>query len=547
MLRSGIEASGAEKELEEKIREKKKELEVAEKVLGALNERARELDAKLVEERKLVQAARDRAAERKKTRGRAGKPHQPAASLPWPPPIVPPPLPVEHLPPLGISILERPALSLPAARSRSMHVGSPEHSPPLQHHLSLNGISNTGYILNGNGSSNVGSPQFAHFNDSDPAFQRHVPRFFPFGDSDSITADLSSQPHSIVVSPTTAESPGLLSPLSTSLIPSSLIQSMNDVHEVPQQRYEPNSHSPYFAPGPYMPSSHNHLLERTGSDLISDEYGSYDADEYMRSSRQDQLDAQRAAVRNVYGLTIGDSHPDVNAAIGDHLGPGGNDDGSESGSAKSRRWFSPGSLREKEKEKDNAKDKPKKGLNPDAKVFKFTRGRSILQSLHPGLINGPTTSLNDETSLPAPATSFKHPALAPRTVTAPAPPVPQTPMSAFFSSLRAFQPSPAEREALRRALGGSANTSLERISSRGSHGENPSPTSPHFRNAGVVMRPANHGASASVNDLHTALGSHAMLSPWPSTTSEVSIASLPPTKKSFKFNPWASDKKEGDE
>ncbi|KAI6002742.1 hypothetical protein EDD15DRAFT_2157257 [Pisolithus albus] len=95
-----------------------------------------------------------------------------------------------------------------------------------------------------------------------------------------------------------------------------------------------------------------------------------------------------------------------------------------------RRWFS-----------ISAKEKPQKGLNPDAKVFRLPRrtldadavtdnhvGQSSYDVLHPTGRNSGVAS--------------------------------STP-----SLLRAFAPSRAEREALQRALGGSTNTSLELLPS----------------------------------------------------------------------------------
>ncbi|KAF8706099.1 hypothetical protein RHS03_05006, partial [Rhizoctonia solani] len=134
---------------------------------------------------------------------------------------------------------------------------------------------------------------------------------------------------------------------------------------------------------------------------------------------------------------------------------------------KSRRWFS--GVGSAKKEDPNARVQ-KSELNPDAKafsfspdasrIFNFTRGRTF--NLGP-----PSTPTNSGSKQPAASASVTAPAPAP----APAPTYSPfglgaganastptlgsagTASNAFFSSLLAFAPSPAEREALQRALG----------------------------------------------------------------------------------------------
>ncbi|KAF8757292.1 hypothetical protein RHS01_03874 [Rhizoctonia solani] len=134
---------------------------------------------------------------------------------------------------------------------------------------------------------------------------------------------------------------------------------------------------------------------------------------------------------------------------------------------KSRRWFS--GVGSAKKEDPNARVQ-KSELNPDAKafsfspdasrIFNFTRGRTF--NLGP-----PSTPTNSGSKQPAASASVTTPAPAP----APAPTYSPfglgaganastptlgsagTASNAFFSSLLAFAPSPAEREALQRALG----------------------------------------------------------------------------------------------
>ncbi|KAG1862872.1 hypothetical protein C8R48DRAFT_708733 [Suillus tomentosus] len=124
-----------------------------------------------------------------------------------------------------------------------------------------------------------------------------------------------------------------------------------------------------------------------------------------------------------------------------------------------RRWFS-----------TSAKDKQRKGLNPDAKVFRLPRRQAPAMS---------------ESTSAAPMACYD--ALNPNGL-----------MSSNFSTpsalLRAFAPSRAEREVLQRALGGSTNTSLERLPSLSDVGSIPS--SPVHVHAEVQPLPAFGGKGA---------------------------------------------------
>lgn len=124
-----------------------------------------------------------------------------------------------------------------------------------------------------------------------------------------------------------------------------------------------------------------------------------------------------------------------------------------------RRWFS-----------TSAKDKQRKGLNPDAKVFRLPRRQAPAMS---------------EPIRAAPMACYD--ALNPNGL-----------MSSNSSTpsalLRAFAPSRAEREVLQRALGGSTNTSLERLPSLSDVGSIPS--SPVHVHAEVQPLPAFGGKGA---------------------------------------------------
>jgi len=137
-----------------------------------------------------------------------------------------------------------------------------------------------------------------------------------------------------------------------------------------------------------------------------------------------------------------------------------------------------------------------KGLNPDAKEFNIFRPRNFLNQ--------------GRNSLPTDTTATFD-ALNPNGLGTGAP------TSANRSLLRAFAPSPAEREALQRALGGSTNASFERLPSLSDVGSIPaSPTAPH------AVRPHLPPPSPGHN-----LGS--ILPAW--------LQALPRTRK-VNFSPW---------
>jgi hypothetical protein len=115
-----------------------------------------------------------------------------------------------------------------------------------------------------------------------------------------------------------------------------------------------------------------------------------------------------------------------------------------------RRWFS-----------TTIKDKAKKGLNPEAKVFTLAR-KPMPRTSAPRPTFNDASSGNSTTMYDA----LNPNGLGSQTLSATT--------SANNSLLRAFAPSPAEREALQRALGGSSNTSFERLPSLSDVGSIPS-------------------------------------------------------------------------
>lgn len=150
----------------------------------------------------------------------------------------------------------------------------------------------------------------------------------------------------------------------------------------------------------------------------------------------------------------------------------------------SRRWFSAA-----------AKEK---GLNPDAKEFTLPYGRPLALGIRSGA-STPNT--------------FGSEIFPPQRKATESPPPRVGLAGSFFSSLHnPFAPSPAEREALQRALGsGSGNASLERVSSHGSGSGN-----------------GGGGGASNNSSLH-----------WLSEPRRDVTTS---TRRSF-FNPWATEGK----
>lgn len=120
-------------------------------------------------------------------------------------------------------------------------------------------------------------------------------------------------------------------------------------------------------------------------------------------------------------------------------------------SPKPRRWFP--SVGGTKKEENNNLRAQGSGLNPDAKVFSFTPEASKMFNF----TRGRTFNMAPPVSVPGPASapSFSSLSLgsANSSTVALGSGTSSGGSSSFFSSLLAFAPSPAEREALQRALG----------------------------------------------------------------------------------------------
>ncbi|KAF5389501.1 hypothetical protein D9757_004340 [Collybiopsis confluens] len=152
-----------------------------------------------------------------------------------------------------------------------------------------------------------------------------------------------------------------------------------------------------------------------------------------------------------------------------------------------------------------SKSKTRKGLNPDAKVFDITRSQSKA---------GIVSSVPSMSTLNTPVYDALNPnGMAHSSVSS---------TTADNNFLRAFAPSPAEREALQRALGGSTNGSLERLPSLSDVGSIP-PSPSHVHATAAAHSPSRF--EQSQRDPVT-------IPSW--------LRSLPRIRKS-NFSPWDDD------
>jgi hypothetical protein len=138
--------------------------------------------------------------------------------------------------------------------------------------------------------------------------------------------------------------------------------------------------------------------------------------------------------------------------------------------AQARRWRGP----DKERRSTVDGTESRRGLNPDAKVFSFSAkplfgvpAAPAFNCLNASTSDSPVSGAISSSGTGGSSDGPNHPATGGST-------------PGFFSGLamRAFAPSPAEREALQRALGGSTNTSFERLPSLSEVGS--MPTSPAY-------------------------------------------------------------------
>ncbi|KAI0072496.1 hypothetical protein K474DRAFT_1667726 [Panus rudis PR-1116 ss-1] len=508
MVQCKEEGDKAEAEMLKQLEMKRKEIGVAENVVAALNVRAKELEEKIVAEEERLKKAKEQAELRRQDRAffplHVVQSQEPTSWTPIPSIETPDSDPHSLIHTDRSENIEvfPPSLQFPQTRSRGGS-GSSATGPttdfsvsPRPRKLSLGVISNfreqqqqEHRPIATNPSEPLPIPTIrphhhhglgVHpsnglpiFENGIPPVRAHIPRFSPFGDSEPIV-DV-----------------GAPSPTSTSLIPTSLIQSLegpglsaddlsrsfqsdsDDVLERDWRKMHPFIPHPVESPSTFnsSPTSLNH----PGFDGIDQE----DPFEVRPPPPPPTLLQHQHHQRLATSASDGNLHTDVHYSGNNFPHPNRastdpqplgrsrtreDENGQEEKSVGHKRWFST--------------SKEKKGLNPEAKVFQLKNTLPLFNhNRHDHQTHQQPQAYEPGTIIPLPPnlSPSAHPLPPPSSassngngnngmmngINGHAP----TTTDSFFStiSMRAFAPSPAEREALTRALGSSTNTSLERL------------------------------------------------------------------------------------
>ncbi|KAK0461365.1 uncharacterized protein EV420DRAFT_1266767 [Desarmillaria tabescens] len=429
--------SPTEQAIKVSLEQKRTEIKVADDIVTALNIRARELEKRLTTQKARLQSLRERFQSQQLTRS------------------------LHH----GFHVID--------PTSSSWSIKDITHSPTrssqddsLRDERVSGQSPQTSELIIGNPSDHVSasvpiplrSNTYARLENDLPSLavqtsQPAVGNFAPFADLD---------PH-------LSQSSMAVSPTSSSLIPSGLMSSLaldstdnisrsfqsendvfldrhwrnNGVHGHPQ-RLNTDEPSPKYGTMTASSPTSLHAVSTGDTDYDPFEVRMLTPRERERYSLRSEsaMDMQRALFHR------NSSTPSLVYPTSEEFDPA---PGADKPSAP-RRWFS--------------KDKSTKGLNPDAKVFSIS-GASDSQK------QGHFSQMSFDALNP-------H-GLGPNVMTAPT--------SDSSTLLRAFAPSPAEREVLQRAFGGSTNTSLERLPNLSDVGS--IPPSPSHVNAHALTVPAH--------------------------------------------------------
>ena len=515
VIRCKTEADKAENGLVEELERKRKEIRVAEDVVAALNSRTKELEEKIAAEEERLKRVKEQAELRKQDRDfyplHVVNPQEPVNT--WSP-IVQPSKPAvtdvhDQINTDGAAQIEvfPLALQFPVIQGRRASISEESQgfcTSPRPRHLSLSGLSNF-REQNGINIQDSNHPQIilrppAVHDDLPTSKSSHSQssRFSPFTDNELDVPAFDNQ--------------GLgISPRSTSLIPTSLIQSLegggapddmsrsfqsdNDaILDRDWRKMHPFPGAAVESPG---------VFNSSPTSLTCPSFDGVDRDDPFEVRPppvpvRHRIISDGADTRRTFHNIRTTSEPKPLARTRTRE----SDDGEKV--VGHRRWFS--SPRE---------TKDKKGLNPEAKVFQFKKTFPMFGS-NTSTKHLPYDGLSSEPS--SFASSLSVPIIFP--------PPPSDSDSAFSTlSMRAFAPSPAEREALARAAGASTNTSLERLPTLSEIGS--MPPSPNHVHA---IAAAQHSPQHVLVD-HGA-GARSLLAPgiaW--------LHALPRMKKP-KFSPW---------
>jgi len=363
-------------------------------------------------------------------------------------------------------------------------------SPPRPAMLSLVGISN----FNGQSSdAALRSKGYTIFGDDIASLHPQPPttNFSPFEDTDAPAVSSNNHTHAVSSSliPT-----GLMDNSSESF--SRSFQSENDVYldkdwrglrgsvmMMHAQQQQPADNSCMS-----MTTATASPLSMTGSLVHEHDLFEVRQPNYMRS---ESMNMQRATM------------PAPNRTLSDPVDNVPEEGPVEVDKAGRRRWFS-----------SSLKEKPRKGLNPDAKVFRLTKMPNDFGSIR-------------NSGAPPTFDALNPNGLGSRMIS--------TPSSNTSSLLRAFAPSPAERQVLQRALGGSTNPSLERLPSLSRVSSIPtSPSRVHGVSSSAPSSSAGHTRPTSLHMERSEIGR--TLPSW--------LQALPRIGKS-NFSPWDDDEPVG--
>ncbi|KAI0663635.1 hypothetical protein C8Q70DRAFT_1050292 [Cubamyces menziesii] len=599
IVRCKEEGDRKEKETQEELERKRKEIKVAEEVVAALNSRAKELEERIAQEEERLRKAKEQAEIKKQDRSF------------YPLHVVPAVNEEDLSIPSWSSAGSYPVQSQtlthePLTHHTSDHAERQESFPqPIQPPRSKGSTSSSGSgnseyrepsisprpaRLSLTGISNMREPAQRVLPEPDPnvlvrphgypLFNGDIPsalsnrttstRFSPFSDTDDV-----AEPDV----PTPATDPNAttsISPTSSSLIPASLINSLDgagsidslglsrsfqsDEDTVLDRDWRKNAR---FPPPPPVesPNAGRGVYTTSPLSLTCPSFDGVDREDPFevrpppmpRRITAELTDLQRAGLPPT--RTISDPPlPPVGL-----MNVGQQEHETQDKTGSHRRWFS---------QQDAAKER--RGLNPEAKAFSLTKKSSTSlfgggQGTNGHLQASPYDNLTT-TANGAPYTSGSLPSLSSHTSSLSTSSSLSIPPSlahhgadsdAVFSSMftRAFAPSREEREALQRALGGSTNTSLERLPTLSEVSSIPSlskPSSPSHTHAsasglapvgmngnlglGVVGSGMGLGGGMNKDGAAMGLGGGRTLLPpglsW--------LQSLPRVRKP-KFSPWEDE------
>jgi len=546
MLSAKEEGDLAEEELVRELELKKKEVKVAEDVVAALNARAKDLEEKIVLEEERLKEAKEQAELRKQDRAffplhvvHTEEPSVPIAS-PWSP-LIPPQISVDPHTYIhsdlsaGIEVFPH-SLHVPGTRSRGGSGSSGSGNPvptdfsvsPRPRKLSLGVLSNL-HPSHAAAAEQVNAELAVQRPNGFPGFDDNLSgrstRFAPFADTNELEVPVNLM-HDI----------GAPSPKSSSLIPTSLIASLEGVGGNEDLSRSFQSDTDDFLerdwrktyPFPPQPVESPAVYSSSPTSLTQPSFDGVDKEDPFEIRppprhrfASDISDMQRAVFSNP---SRSSSDPQAILSLSRSRTRESDEVDLSSVDEKAtghRRWFS-----------GSPSTKEKKGLNPEAKVFQFKKPfTSKSQQAQAQRLSQLETPLGGLRSMPISAPLNLTLLSSHNYNSSMLPPPPQEQEDSIFSSLsmHAFAPSPAEREELARRLGSSANTSLERIPTLSEVSIGSLPSSPNHVHARAAAAAPQQGGGRTMG-----MGG---LPAW--------LAALPKVRKT-KFSPWEDESAEGE-